>query len=159
MIDGEGTITITSRKMSGLEHRYFYVALRVSSTNHAVLEHLRERWGGTIFSSGNPKQGQLQGYALAWGPRALVTPTEAVLPFLVIKRPQALIALEYARLTDTSSQRNGKTERNGRRGGRQSLSEREWGYRNYLAWLVRHYNALSRSGERSFAAAWGATRS
>ena len=149
-MDGEGSVTITSRGRAGnTEQRYFYVAVRIANCDKKMLEHLQQLWGGTVHTSGTAKGGWHQGYVLTWGPRAAVIPLEAMLPYLHIKRPQALIALEFARLTGRSRVEKGM-------GYGSAMNLREWGYRNYLAWLVRHYNGLTRSGDRSFKVAWGA---
>jgi hypothetical protein len=153
--DGEGTVTIAS-KPSIEGRRYHYVSMRIGNTDRPVLEAIAETWGGTIFDDNGPARrllGRKPVYVLVWGARAAQKPLEAMLPHLRLKHPQTLISLEFLRLTARSKTKYGRGKGYG--GGTKPLPRREWGYRNYLQWLMHHYNGLSRSGDRPLKPAWG----
>lgn len=101
LIDGEGTITITSQKLGrkGARNVRISYALTVAvyNTNRDVLDWLASTFGGTVTSEKRKKPRPNQKLTHKW--RVSITDALAllyhVLPYLRIKIQQANIAIDF----------------------------------------------------------------
>lgn len=117
LIDGEGHISITRsdkpayRTQRGKEKLYpcpvrFGLVIGISNTDIRLMKRLKEMFGGS-YSGGKPLKGHPN-----WKPKYQWTVNGnenkelillAVLPYLVLKREQAINALEFIRLRDVKA--------------------------------------------------------
>jgi hypothetical protein len=104
MIDGEGCISIASYiqrvHKAGKEYRYCNTQLAISifQTDERLMKWLQHHYGGT-YTPRKPEVGKRQGWS--WVPakgKNLELFLLKMLPYLLLKREQALLALEYVRL-------------------------------------------------------------
>jgi hypothetical protein len=117
IVDGEGTITIcrsendvlrkkeypTKDGIRTCEYRYtgigFHVKVSVKNTDIRLMKWLQSRFGGEYYGSDNAKNPTWK-TSFVWH-HAAKSKEEfilAILPYLIIKREQALVALDFLRL-------------------------------------------------------------
>lgn len=98
IIDGEGCITITvGRRESGV-HNY-NAALIVTSTDECLIKWLIKHFGGTYYRQGTAPKNCKHAFRWRFFKREEVERILlAILPYLVIKRKQAKLLLEFVRL-------------------------------------------------------------
>jgi hypothetical protein len=108
MIDGEGCISIASyiqriKKTGGGEYRYCNTQLAISifQTDERLMKWLKHHYGGTYIprKPSASQFGKRQGWS--WVPahgKNLELFLLKMLPYLLLKREQALLALDYIRL-------------------------------------------------------------
>jgi hypothetical protein len=96
--DGEGYIGIgRTKKVRDTEGPFYTLNITVTNTNLEVLERFRSTFGGRVtHKSDNSERWKQCHYwrASSWGAVGFL---QAVLPFLVVKRRQAEIALDFQR--------------------------------------------------------------
>ena len=102
--DGEGCVNIARYLKRG--RPYHTLAIIFTNTDFQVLAWLQKRWGGNVFKpsrlSGRRPYGHLR---LSAGPaRPLL---EAMLPYLIIKKSQVEIALEFIESKSVNQGRRG----------------------------------------------------
>lgn len=138
-LDGEGCITIGKARQTGNPQRLYYTLnVTAANTNLAVLQRLEKTYGGsTLGRADHIAKGWKQGYrwrVSSWGAVAFL---KEVMPFLIVKRRQAEIALEF--------------QQNMRHSGNRwsVLSDRECEYREKLYWEIRKLNERGPSHARS----------
>ncbi|TMG31525.1 MAG: hypothetical protein E6H93_06360 [Chloroflexi bacterium] len=92
--DGEGCVNIARYLKRG--RPYHILAIIFTNTNFQVLEWLHQRWGGNLIRQvvrGNPRHRPCGYLRLSPGPaRPLLI---AMLPYLIIKKSEAEIALQF----------------------------------------------------------------
>lgn len=90
ILDGEGSISIGKARWrkNGREYRYCQVQLYVRMQNREPLDLFAQRFGGTVKQ--NPHT-----YVLSWSNRKAGDVLRALLPYLRVKKPQAVLALEF----------------------------------------------------------------
>ena len=95
-IDAEGGIGIVKRESNRRES--YTLLVSIYNTKLEFLETIQKEFGGVIFTRdrGNPKHAV--SYSLVWSHKRAADVVRAVAPFLVIKKQQAAIALEFANL-------------------------------------------------------------
>lgn len=101
LFDGEGTISLIGNqghRTKPAPNGYVSARVEISNTNRVLIDWLQVRLGGQVHTTGKYSPTCKQGYK--W--RAAMTQPaldilEAVLPYLVIKRAQAEIVLEYGK--------------------------------------------------------------
>lgn len=102
LVDGEGTICISqSQNKNGTT--IFNIYLKVANTSLVLMQWLISNFGGQYHVSHAREGCKIQ---YAWSPKGKTNRKEVllnILPFLVIKRAQAIIALEF----DAIYERNG----------------------------------------------------
>ena len=104
LLDGEGCFTITGiwkRNKEGSKP-YFHMNLIISlyNTNLDVMHWLIEHFGGTYYVH-HPSKKPTHKTGYSWHPKGAKNKELLILgtlPYLVIKRKQALLSLEYLRL-------------------------------------------------------------
>jgi hypothetical protein len=110
ILDGEGTITICrseymNEKMGKYRHgqRYltvgFHVKVQVKNTDMRLMRWLKKRFGGEIYPDKSIRPAHHKDI-FVWH-HAAESKQEfllAVLPYLIIKREQAIVALDFLRL-------------------------------------------------------------
>ena len=93
--DGEGSIGIFNGS----------VCARVTNTDHTILAHLQDRWGGTIvLHTPASERKKLCEQWRCYGPTAATFLTD-IFPFLREKRLQAFMALEFRQLEPSDPKR------------------------------------------------------
>jgi hypothetical protein len=103
MIDGEGCISIASYLQKvhkgGREYRYTNTQLAISifQTDERLMKWLQHHYGGTYIPR-KPEVGKRQGWSWVPAKKNLELFVLRMLPYLLLKREQALLALEYIRL-------------------------------------------------------------
>ncbi len=117
-VDGEGNIAIQRYSSTrGRRHRPCHnLLLQVAQTSLGPLEKLKELWGGRIGERkhGNPRRAPIWGWWVS-GKDAAQAIAE-LRPYLLVKREQADIALEFAQLKRQRPSRLSKLEENQREG-------------------------------------------
>lgn len=104
MIDGEGCISIAMYiqkvKKNGREYRYENTQLAISifQTDERLMKWLIHHYGGRYCPRKPQKQGWKPGWSWSPSSKNLEQFILAVLPYLLLKKEQALIALEFVRL-------------------------------------------------------------
>jgi len=102
LIDGEGSISVM--RQGG---KPAAVRVRFNNTDEAVIDWVLIRFGGILGeANSNSSYGKRTCYRLDWNSVNAIPVLEGTLPYLVIKRQLALVALEY--LTLTGRQRTNK---------------------------------------------------
>lgn len=98
IIDGEGCITISFQKYSVKRNRSRHrLTVDVANTNRVLLEWLQKNWGGHIYESKPQKIIHKIGYHWKLQGINTIELLRAVLPYLILKKEQALLALAFLR--------------------------------------------------------------
>lgn len=133
MIDGEGCITITrKRDTKGMRFGYcFRPFLHVASTHKTVLQRLC-RWTGNLgkvgkYDDARPNRKARYQWTVWSNQGAQIV--RSVLPFLIIKRKQALAFLRFSTLT-----------RSCRSPSRRGLTDTQWKRQHQLYNEIRKLN-------------------
>jgi hypothetical protein len=94
--DGEGCISMGVVKNPG-GRRYHLMAVFVTNSNYAVLNHLRERFGGRLDQLLAPGKNPnwLPQWRLVWPASKHTEILETLLPLLIVKRRQAELGLQF----------------------------------------------------------------
>ena len=95
IIDGEGSIYILQFRQS----QPYYAGLAVYNTNRVLLEWVVEHFGGNITTK--PAEKGRHKIVYLWRNGVIkdnLTILEQILPFLIVKKQQALLALEFLKL-------------------------------------------------------------
>ncbi len=108
LIDGEGCITITIgcrywTNKDGIKTKYPAYCLQVTITNNSLklMQYLIQHFGGVYYSHARKNPNANLGYI--WMPKGMKnkeTLLLSVLPYLVIKKEQANLALQFVRMKD-----------------------------------------------------------
>lgn len=141
--DGEGCVGIYERSVAnsgtGAVNPSCSLSLSISNTNLEVLEHIKKKCGGIISNSSKDwypplKSGGPRKTLWRWSAQAREGAhlLKAMLPFLIIKRKQAVVGLEYYAITST---RLGK--RHPGRNGQPPLSSKDLTERRRLMHKIR----------------------
>lgn len=102
LFDGEGTFSIYPHKgisTSGKPYDSTAIRIEISNTKIELVEWLIEHFGGQYYVA--KRKNQNHNDEFSWRPKGRKnseTLLLGILPYLVIKRNQALVALEYVRL-------------------------------------------------------------
>ncbi len=101
LFDGEGSVGIREgRKAGQVKPRYHSLTVSITSTEPALTSWLQEHFGGTV--NPNHRENAARNYKDAWKwqlrARHAGAFLEAILPYLIVKRPQALVGLELRKL-------------------------------------------------------------
>jgi hypothetical protein len=108
MIDGEGTICcrrISNRANtpSGFK-TYYTIDIAIHNSHRGVLEWLAERFCGQIYTRERRKEHHKRGYVLRFtNSQKMLEILETTVEFLIVKREQALAAIEFLRVQIESS--------------------------------------------------------
>ena len=104
IVDGEGTIMIVERIDSKFRRGFYYCPiLEISNTNRTVLNKVWETiGGGGVYSAnrGTPLQRKRWMYAASAGVMRAILPQ--ILPYMIIKKKQTMLALEFLRYVETN---------------------------------------------------------
>jgi hypothetical protein len=91
IIDGEGTISISKKEGK------LYAYIRVYNNSRPLLERLQKRFGGgSITESREATEKHAASFTLEWSHDKAIEIGRLVLPFLILKKPQAETILELA---------------------------------------------------------------
>ena len=112
--DGEGCILINRRwptETNGAKNVHHQLSLQVGSTNHAILELWKETFGGFIAHVNRTEKRPGHADSWTWFVRSNLGENvlKALLPHLILKKKEALCALEFQTLSHvTSTRRSGQ---------------------------------------------------
>jgi len=94
--DGEGSITVVHSISK--KHKQYFLSVGLTQSNFDVLDKIRREYGGNLYKK-SKQTGRHQGYELRWTSKAAIEFLSILAPYLVVKKPQAEIALgEWAPL-------------------------------------------------------------
>ena len=96
ILDGEGTIGIQKHKHRKAPRFYYDVRVRVSNGYRDLITLVKAEYGGVV-SKRKAKGKRKANYQLTWVCNDAVSLLNKLLPFLIIKREQALLALALPR--------------------------------------------------------------
>lgn len=88
IFDGEGTVGVYTNG-----HGKYVLRCSVMAADLIMLTTLQDRLGGSVRPVNNKRNKPLYSWAL--GPRATVEVLQALLPYLVVKASQAMIAMRF----------------------------------------------------------------
>lgn len=114
LTDGEGTISIGSNWLkadNGETYRRHYLQMGIANTDRRLMQWLISNFGGRYYSWEPENRRQKTGYL--WRPSGKKNQERfllGILPYLVIKRRQAELALEYTRLTPSRTEMSRRDE-------------------------------------------------
>jgi len=97
IVDAEASVAVYSCGHHGTKHQQYALRLRVTNTDPRMLRRLVEMFGGSIRPARNKSRGKWQ---WALHSAAAIEPLKAVLPYLVCKRDQVELALEFGATID-----------------------------------------------------------
>lgn len=94
--DGEGSLGIT-RTIAHGKYVGYHGVIQISQTNFEVLEFIKEEWGGTldITKRKNEKSYWKKCWRLRMGGKKIYKFLKDILPYLIVKRPQAELYLKF----------------------------------------------------------------
>jgi hypothetical protein len=97
MVDGEGSISIhpTRGRVKGTMYDRFETSLHVYNSNVSVLDWIKARFGGFIYSVKRYNPREKPGFSWKVGHATASLVLTNILPYLIIKRRQAEILIEY----------------------------------------------------------------
>lgn len=101
--DGEGHLHISNNHGAGLKYRYHTLVVSVGQNDPRPLRELQETYGGAIHKN-ITSSGKQYGQWVLNNHRA-ASFLEKVLPHLIVKRAQALEAVEFVKLLRIGSKR------------------------------------------------------
>jgi hypothetical protein len=100
-IDGEGCILIAKRQCKDWPRPYLYLDVRVTGTDPRLIEWCKDNFGGSVHTSqhhhSNPKGNWAPCFYWVVGCRQANHILENCLPYFIIKREQAEVALAFQR--------------------------------------------------------------
>ena len=101
--DGEGCISC-SRNDKGTLH----VSVSITNTNLSILDALARQYGGKVYFKNKYSTKHSQAYS--WQTQKYSNFISDILPFLLIKKEQALLALDFLRTIDKSVNKKGLSD-------------------------------------------------
>lgn len=97
IIDGEGCLTIGAGKKGNVTN--YNSIIMVANTNEKLIKWLQHNFGGNYYKSGRDVPNQKPAYIWRFLKKAEIEKLLlAILPYLIIKREQAIALLEFVRL-------------------------------------------------------------
>jgi hypothetical protein len=100
LFDGEGCISICKRKDKFGDNAFIF-CIQITNTNTMLMKWLVEHFGGVYYSQDGKSRNPKWKPSFRWRVKGRKNEEEfllGVLPYLVIKRKQALLALEFVRM-------------------------------------------------------------
>ena len=91
IVDGEGSIRVHSQPRS----RSYSVELTVKMNDRRTVELIHEHFGGSFFTDGHHKEQRIM-YCWNIRSRKAVELLQELLPYLIYKKPQAELCIEFA---------------------------------------------------------------
>lgn len=121
--DGEGNISISPHRVSE-EHKgpYLVLIINITQVDRTPLEHIAALYGGNIriHRPANTNWSVVHRWNIT--ARSALKFLEDIVPYLIVKREEALIAIEFQKLKKLGSRYARNPE----------VRELEWNYRNDL---------------------------
>lgn len=106
-VDGEGTLCIYTagrgKDRSGHRSRYFNPILAITQYNLEVLLHVKSIVGCGRIHYYPPKNGKLRGWQINFNASILRWLLPQISPYLVLKKPQANLVMEFIEMVDSRS--------------------------------------------------------
>lgn len=101
LMDGEGTIGIT-RRSGGPTYKSlrYTLVVAVQMSDRPSIDHVAALFQRSVYEKGPYANMRKTAYLLQWQARVAAELLEPLVPYLVLKRPQAEIALQFQREQD-----------------------------------------------------------
>lgn len=100
LVDGEGHISLHKHKSPACKRGYSYrVVLCITNSQTSLLTYLQNKFGGRIDKQGKSAFSGRQIYSLRFNVELMKELLPKLLPYLVLKKPEAQIILESMVLT------------------------------------------------------------
>lgn len=150
-MDGEGTITVHRQSRKNRHFPAYRSYVGVSNTKREPLEIFKMNYGGKIYfhpenrRTTRPNKRWADAYTWYCPVSSSKKILGDILPFLVVKRSQAKIALEFVQHVTALDRTLIRDARNGRYIGAQHLTKEELSYREGLRLKMR---LLNKKGKR-----------
>lgn len=103
-VDGEGSFSITKglsgRKRDGSKYVTFKLSLSVCNTNRDVMTWIAKTFGGKVLTGSNANRNPKYKTRYSWtlsSFKDIERVTISILPYLIVKRQQAILTLEFCR--------------------------------------------------------------
>ncbi len=121
LMDGEGCFRIASQNRSHGPLFYCSVTIRMRDDKTYLLRTIGKKFDGSLFSENRSKSGSINrnpNFAVEWrGPDAERI-CRQLLPYLIIKRDEAQVLIQFEELRITSHEHKVNRNKGGGRGGR-----------------------------------------
>ena len=100
IVEGEGTIGIEKGKIDKYRKNHKYILrLQVVNTDKRLLNWLKENYGGTVDIKSEAKENWRRVYQWRLGSKRAYTLLKCMRPYLVFKKEQADLAIEFYQMT------------------------------------------------------------
>ena len=108
LIDGEGTIRMNAFKEKANWNPKYMPYISFVNTNMEVIELVKEFLNAKTIIRHSPGDKGFKGNKVCYkvqksGPKSVIKPIETLLPYLRIKKPQAILVLEYCKKYDPTA--------------------------------------------------------
>ena len=146
-IDGEGCLTISKQVRKNRPSVAWRPSVTVANTNYESLTILKSTYGGTLrFNTGkrsNLKTGVKWSDSWSWYcPQSKVVELcNDLLPYLIIKKHNAEILIEFMNHLQTTKRAKGGRKKDGTFKGSSPLAERDLEYRESLRSKIQDLNS------------------
>jgi len=94
MVDADGSIGIGKTFRGGHEKYTIRVDVSQSAKGREALSRMQQAFGGAVYRQRRPSETQLAQYVWMLSGTAAAATIKAILPYLLVKRPQAHLALQ-----------------------------------------------------------------
>ncbi len=131
-LDADGSIGIYKHHIPGKkgdsQYQVYQLKVSISNTNRDVIEFLQGEFGGSIIEISRSKK--KISFELRFNPRESEALLRQILPYLIVKKRQASIALSFRK--EIVTPRGGRISSRGRPLSPETLERREALYREIL---------------------------
>jgi hypothetical protein len=130
--DGEGSVSICKTKVAAWPRPYYTFQVNITNTDLEVLTRMQRTFGGSVKKRKREKRKWKQCYVLRLCSWDAFTFLQRIAPFVIVKRRQAEVGIEFQQTMRHVGNRWGPT------------SQQEWDRREALYRKIRRLNARGR---------------
>ena len=98
LFDGEGNVNIYRHEYDAPRKAGYELSIAIHNTHKGIVERLHGEWGGYLQARIRKTDKWKTGYAWKLSSNEAIALLEKIIPFLVIKREQAEVAIEFQKL-------------------------------------------------------------
>lgn len=129
--DGEGSVSIATNHTKTSRKNY-YLKVQIANTFKDLLDQIKDNYGGYIWEVKKKTSHHKQSYVWVVVSRQAERFLTDILPHLLIKKPQALLGLEFQKRLTTGGGKLKKEEKDFRINTRNSMIELNGRFLNYI---------------------------